>query len=174
MPDEILLPLPPRGRSGKLRGAARDAEAARLRALGWSLQEIADRLGLHDPARAGAAIRRALANTVRIAKDEQRLLELQSLDECERALWVEIRASHILVSNGRIIRDDFEVPIEDSRFMLECIDRILKVKESRRKLLGLDAPARAEILTIDSVDSAIRDLETEIAQYRRSDSASSQ
>jgi hypothetical protein len=66
------------------------------------------------------------------------------------------------------------VPIEDSRFMLECIDRILKVKESRRKLLGLDAPARAEILTIDSVDSAIRDLETEIAQYRRSDSASSQ
>lgn len=169
MPEEILLPLPPLGRTGKLRGVARDAEATRLRALGWTLQEIADRLDFHGPAHAAAAIRRALANTVRVAKDEQRLLELQSLDECERALWMEIREHHILVSNGRVVRDDFDVPLTDSRFLLECIDRILKVKESRRKLLGLDAPTRAEVLTIDSVDSAIRDLENEISTYKKSD-----
>jgi hypothetical protein len=169
MSEEILLPLPRPGRVGKLRGAPRDAEATRLRALGWSLEEVADRLEFHGPAHAAAAIRRALANTVRIAKDEQRLLELQSLDECERALWVEIRSRHILVSNGRIIRDEYEVPLEDSRFLLECMDRILKVKESRRKLLGLDAPMRAEVLNIDSVDSAIRELENEISSYKKND-----
>jgi hypothetical protein len=165
MPEfEVLLPLPRQNRSGKLRGAARDAEAARLRALGWSLTEIAERLDFYNPVQAGASIRRALANTTRIARDEQRLLELQSLDECERALWVKIRAQHILVSNGHIIRGDDEQPIEDSRFLLEAIDRILRVKESRRKLLGLDAPARSEVLTIDSVEAEIAKLERELHQ----------
>lgn len=173
MPEyEILLPLPKSAKSVKRRGAARDAEAARLKALGWSLQEIAEHLDLgHDPARAGAAVRRALANTVRIAKDEQRLLELSGLDELERACWIELQARHILVSNGRIIRDDYEVPIEDDRFTLETIDRILRIKEARCKILGLNAPTRAEILTIDSVDSAIRDLEAEIAQHRRAENS---
>jgi DNA-binding transcriptional MerR regulator len=165
---DILLPLPKSARSVKRRGAARDAEAARLKALGWSLQEIADYLELNgDPTRAAAAIRRALANTVRVAKDEQRLLELSGIDELERACWVEMRARHIMVSNGRIIRGDDEIPLEDDRFVLECVDRILRIKEARAKLLGLNAPSRAEILTIDSVDSAIHDLEQEISQYRK-------
>lgn len=167
MSDEILLPLPAPGRSGKLRGATRDAAAARLRALGWSLPEIAERLDLGDSARAAAAIRRALANTVRVARDEQRVLELDGLAELERALWRELQQQHILVSNGRIIRDDFEIPVNDDRMTLEIVDRILRVKEARSKLLGLNAPTRSEVLTIDSVDSAIRDLETEIAQYRK-------
>jgi hypothetical protein len=167
MTDDILLPLPRPGRSGKLRGAARDAAAARLRALGWALPEIAERLGFYDAAQAAAAIRRALANTVRVARDEQRILELDGLLELERALWRELQQQHILVSNGRVIRDDFEVPINDDRITLEIVDRILKVKEARSKLLGLAAPARAEILTIDSVDSAIRDLENEIESYRK-------
>ncbi len=170
MPDEILLPLPASARSVKRRGAGRDNEAARLKALGWSLQEIADHLDLnHDPARAGAAIRRALANTVRIARDEQRLLELAGLDELERACWIELQARHVLVSNGRIIRGDDEEPLEDDRFVLETVDRILRIKDTRAKLLGLNAPTRSEVITIDSVDSAIRDLETEIATYRRSE-----
>jgi hypothetical protein len=138
-------------------------EAARLKALGWSLPEIADHLGLGgDPRRAGAAIRRALANTVRVARDEQRLLELQSLDELERACWIELRARHILVSNGRIVRDEMDVALEDDRFVLETIDRILKIKEHRGKLLGLNAPTRSEVLTIDSVDAEITKLEQEL------------
>jgi hypothetical protein len=166
--DQILLPLPKPGRTGKLRGAARDAEACRLKALGWTIAEIATKLEFNDPTQAGAAIRRALANTVRVSRDETRLSELQSLDEVENRLWRELQAHHILVSNGRVIRDDFEIPLPDDRLTLEVIDRILKVKEARSKLLGLAAPTRAEILTIDSVDSAIRDLENEIAQHKKS------
>ena len=167
MPDDILLPLPPRG--PYKRGPQRDAQAVRLKALGWSLEEIAQHLGLNgDPSRAGAAIRRGLANTVRVARDEQRLLELQSLDELERACWVELRAHHVMVSNGRIVRDEFDVPVEDDRFILEVMDRILRIKDQRAKLLGLNAPAKAEILTIDSVDAEIRRLEEELRQRRES------
>jgi len=163
MPEEILVPLPPRG--PYKRGPARDSQAVRLKALGWSLEEIAEHLGLNgDPVRAGAAIRRGLANTVRVARDEQRLLELQSLDELERACWIELRARHILVSNGRIVRDDYEIPLEDDRFVLECIDRILKIKDTRSKLLGLNAPTRSEVLTIDSVEAEIIRLEHELRQ----------
>lgn len=165
MSEDVLLPLPPRG--PYKRGPGRDAQAVRLKALGWSLEEIATHLGLNDdPARAAAAIRRGLANTVRVARDEQRLLELSSLDELERACWVELRAHHVLVSNGRIVRDDDDEPLEDDRFVLEVIDRILKIKEQRAKLIGLNAPARAEILTIDSVDAEIRRLEDELRQHR--------
>lgn len=168
MSEEILLPLPPRG--PYKRGPQRDAQAVRLKALGWSLDEIADHLGLagngNGADRAAAAIRRGLANTTRVARDEQRLLELQSLDELERACWTELRARHILVSNGRVVRDDFDVPLEDDRFALETIDRILKIKEQRNKLLGLNAPTRSEVLSIDSVDAAIMDLEREVAERR--------
>jgi hypothetical protein len=163
MPYDILVALPPRG--PYKRGPQRDAQAVRLKALGWSLEEIADHLGLgDDPRRAAAAVRRGLANTVRVARDEQRLLELQSLDELERACWVELQARHIMVSNGRIVRDEYDVPLEDDRFILETIDRILKVKDQRAKLLGLNAPARAEVLTIDSVEAEIMRLERELGQ----------
>lgn len=165
MPEEILVPLPPRG--PYKRGPQRDAQAVRLKALGWSLEEIADYLGLNgDPARAGAAIRRGLANTVRVARDEQRLLELSSLDELERACWMEMRARHVMISNGRVVRDDDGEPYEDDRFVLETIDRILKIKDQRAKLLGLNAPARAEVLTIDSVESEIMRLEEELRRNR--------
>lgn len=167
MPEEILVPLPPRG--PYKRGPQRDAQAVRLKALGWSLEEIADYLGLNgDPTRAGAAIRRGLANTVRVARDEQRLLELSSLDELERACWMEMRARHVMISNGRVVRDDDGEPYEDDRFVLETIDRILKIKDQRAKLLGLNAPARAEVLTIDSVEAEIMRLEHELRQNRES------
>lgn len=164
---DVLVPLPPRG--PYKRGPQRDAQACRLKALGWSLDDIAHHLGLgDDPRRAAAAIRRGLANTVRVARDEQRLLELSSLDELERACFLELQSRHIMVSNGRIIRDDDDEPLDDDRFLLETVDRILKIKEVRAKLLGLNAPARAEVLTIDSVEAEIMRLEHELRQNRES------
>jgi hypothetical protein len=163
MPDDILLPLPPRGPYRK--GPVRDSQAVRLKALGWSMEEIAEHLGFNPEngvVRVGAAIRRGLANTVRVARDEQRLLEMQSLDELERACWLELRARHILVSNGRVVRDLDDEPLDDDRFALETIDRIIKIKEVRAKMLGLNAPTRSEVLTIDSVESEIIRLEAEL------------
>jgi hypothetical protein len=165
---DILLPIPPR--SEHKRGPARDALACRLRAMGWSIPEISHHLGFdangNGDQRVVAAIRRALATTIRIARDETRLMELESLYEVERGLWLLLRANPILVNNGRIIRDEYDVPLPDQRFFLEVVDRLVRVKEMRAKLTGINAPTRAEILTIDSVESAINDLEREIQAYR--------
>jgi hypothetical protein len=175
MPDEdegemqtFLIPVPASRKDGKLWGGERDAEAARLKALGWSLPDIAKQLGLDHPnpenaiVRTAAAIRRAMARAVRFAGDEERHLQLQSLDELELRLWKLLDNGTVLVQQGRIIEID-GVPLDDHRFGLEVVDRLLKVKDQRAKLLGTYAPTRVETLTIDSVEAEIERLQKELA-----------
>jgi hypothetical protein len=165
--NDDLLPMPRNSREVKVRGRARDIEAMRLKALGWSLEDICKQLDLGpDVSRAGAAIKRAMLMLARFAAEEFRLIELYSLDELEAEVWRELKAHHILVSNGRIIRDEDGEPLTDDRFVLEATDRILRIKERRARMLGLDAPARAEIFTIDSVDAEIARLEDEVRRAK--------
>lgn len=167
--ETFLIPVPATRRSdGKLWKGERDAEAARLKALGWSIPEIAKHLGLDQPnpehatERTAAAIRRAMARAVRFAGDEERHLQLQSLDEMELRLWQLLDEGMILVQQGRIIMAD-NAPMDDKRFNLEVLDRILKVKDQRAKLLGTYAPTRVESITIDSVEAEIERLQKELA-----------
>jgi hypothetical protein len=129
----------------------RDREAARLKAVGHDLEEIAQLLQLNDPQtgepdarRAAKAIQRGLTAVYRFTTDEMRLQELQSLDEMERHLWECLRREHVLVQQGRVIMIEGQV-IQDERFVLECLDRILKIKERRSKYLGLDAQVRLSV-----------------------------
>lgn len=169
--ERLLLPLPIGPVDG--RGRARDNEAARLKAIGWRLERVAKHLGyldadgIPDPARAAAGIKRAMARAVRFATDETRALELQSYDELEATCWRELQSNHRLVQNGRIILDLDGTPLEDRRFLMEIVDRILKIKERRSRLLGLDAPTRAEVITVDSIDAEIAKLERELADLKR-------
>jgi hypothetical protein len=165
----FLIPVPStRKKDGAMWKGERDAEAARLKALGWSISEIAKHLGLDQPnpehatARTAAAIRRAMARAVRFAGDEERHLQLQSLDEMELRLWQLLDEGIVLVQQGRIIVDD-QGPLDDKRFNLEVLDRILKVKDQRAKLLGTYAPTRVESITIDSVEAEIERLQKELA-----------
>jgi hypothetical protein len=167
--DEYLLPIAPTPNHGKHRGRWRDAEAARLKALGWTLEDIAHELKLDEPikengpARVVAAIKRAMGEMARFAGDEMRLMELRSLDELEWVAWQALRKTHVVVSQGRVVlHDETGEPVEDDRFILETIDRILKCKERRAKLMGLDAPQRREVITIDSIEQEIAKLETEL------------
>lgn len=130
----------------------RDREASRLAAIGHSPEEIAEMLGLldsmtgePDPRRAVKAIQRGLTAVYRFTSDETRLQELQSLDEMERHLWQSLRREHILVQQGRVIMDTSGAPVQDERFVLEALDRILKIKERRSKYLGLDAQVRVSV-----------------------------
>ena len=162
----FIIPLP-NARSVTRKGRNRDAEAARLKALGWTLEEICDHLNLgDDTTRAAAAIKRALASVVRFATDEHREMELQSYDELEAECWRLLRVNHLLVDRGQIVRQDTGEPVTDDRFVLETVDRILKIKERRARLLGIDAPTRSEVLNIDSIDAEIAKLEAEIESTR--------
>lgn len=162
-----LIPVPRDPSKIKKYGHNRDAEAARLKALGYTLTEICEVLELGpDTRRAQAAIRRALANMVRFAQDEVRMMEMVSLDELESTAWRTLRNNHVIVSNGRVVHDETGEPLQDDRFVLECIDRILKIKERRARMLGIDAPSRAEVISIDSIDSEIAKLERELQESR--------
>lgn len=162
---KMLMPLP----IGPVdhRGRTRDAEAARLKAMGWTLRRIAAHLGLgDDERRAAAAIKRAMARAVRFANEETRALELQSYDELEAECWRLLQNQHVMIQNGKVVLFDGS-PIEDDRFVLETVDRILKIKERRSRLLGLDAPTKAEITTMDSIEAEIVRIERELAESRK-------
>lgn len=159
------------GRDGKGRyvrrvdTAARDAEAVKLRADGHTYQAIAERLGYNDRSDARKAIERMITSTVREPADEIRQLELIRLD----SLWMQamqvLTAAHVTVSNGRVVtieQDGEPVPVADDAPVLQAIDRLLKIMERRSKLLGLDAPAKVEVMSLDRIDQAIADLEREL------------
>lgn len=129
----------------------RDREASRLAAVGHSPEEIAEILKLNDrhtgqpdARRAVAAIRRGLTAVYQFTNEETKLQELQSLDEMERHIWQALRREHVLVQQGRVILIEGQV-VQDERFVLEALDRILKIKERRSKYLGLDAQVRVSV-----------------------------
>lgn len=150
----------PRGGNGKFTRdpatARRDAEACDLRAKGWPYRRIAEHFGI-DVHTAHDAVQAALRDIVKEPAEAVRQIELDRLDaELERLNDLEMAARrvlerhHITVSNGQVVRLDGE-PLLDDAPVLNAIDRLLKIEEqrrrngeSRRKLLGLDQPAKVE------------------------------
>jgi hypothetical protein len=154
-------------------GWKKDREAARLKAIGHSLEEIAETLNLtdsvtgeFDPRRAAKAVQRGLTAVYRYTVDEMRLQELQSLDEMERHLWQSLRREHVLVQQGRVIMIEGQT-VQDERFVLEALDRILKIKERRSKYLGLDAQVRLSV----EADQIGGEIATLIAMINATDDA---
>lgn len=143
----------------------RDAEATRLRALGWHPDDIARHLNL-TPAGITAAIRRHLATLYHLGSSEQRYLQLLSYDELEAAAWHELRKHHVLVQHGKIIRHHNGQPVEDAELKLKIMATILRIKDARNKMLGLNAPTQLEVLTLDTIDAQIARLEAEIDAAR--------
>jgi hypothetical protein len=146
----------------------RDADAARYRAEGWTYQRIANELGFANPSSAHKAVQRALKASVRDANDTAVHLELNSLDEMAREAWGVLQRTHVVVSQGRVVELD-GAPVPDDAPVLAAIDRLLKIQERRSKLLGLDMPTRStvQVITEDSVDQAIAELEAQIDERSR-------
>jgi AraC-like DNA-binding protein len=125
--------------------AQRDARAAELRDEGWTLQAIADELGYHDKSHARQGIRRALREVVRGPAEQLLAREAERLDTLyEEALEV-LQRNHLTVSHGKVIKDDDGNVLLDDGPKLAAIDRLVKIRESYRKLFGLDAPSRVSV-----------------------------
>lgn len=145
----------------------KDMEALRLRTTGWSLEAIAEYLGWSSTATVANALRRAVSMMARFAGNEQRLLELQKLDEAEAEVWKVLKMTNWAYTHrGDLVFGPDGEPVKDSRLVLEAVDRLMKVAERRARLMGLDAPMRAEVLTIDSIDEEIARVEAELALVR--------
>jgi predicted transcriptional regulator len=104
--------------------ARRDAEAAELRSKGLSYQAIADEMGYASKSGAWEAVQRALKAIVEEPAENLRQLERERLDRMYEA------ASAALEANPH---------------SLAAITTLLKISESRRKLEGLDAPAKVNV-----------------------------
>jgi len=100
----------------------RQRQAVELRKAGVGFQRIADQLGYKDASGAYRAVRAALKKTLQEPADEVRKLELERLDVMLFGIWTQVRQGN----QG-------------------AIDRALKIAERRAKILGLDAPTKAEL-----------------------------
>jgi hypothetical protein len=91
--------------------------------------------------------------TLELARLEAALERLLNMEESVRRVMAR---KHITVNNGRVIQainpdTGEEEPVEDDTFVLQAIDRLNRIEESRRKtsesirrLLGLDMPAKVD------------------------------
>lgn len=159
MPDHIGQAHDGKGRYVRtLTAAQKDAAAADLRSKGWTYQRIAEELEFADRGEAHHAVGRVLKATLKEPGEAVRTLELERLDaELERlngleaAVHTVLAREHITVSNGKVIYVGDE-PLLDDAPVLQAVDRLLKIEESRRrngesrrKLLGLDEPAKTQV-----------------------------
>lgn len=112
-----------------------------MRRAGATYTQIRERLGYKTNGAVSADLTAALTMLIKQPAEEVRALELARLDGLMVTLWPMAR------------RGD-----------LAAVDRVLKVMERRSKLLGLDAPQRHEMVTLDAVEAEIRRLEAELGQ----------
>lgn len=143
--------------------AIRDAEAARLRVRGLTYRQIADELGMAGPGKAHEAVQRVLKETVQEAADDLRLVELERLDQMYQAALKVLETEHYAVSHGKVIYlEEGGPPLADDGPILAAMDRLLKIQERRAKLLGLDAPTKANVTVSDAITSEIEQLAAQL------------
>lgn len=122
----------------------RDAHAAQLRADGLSYRQIAAALGYGHPQSAHDAVARAMAEVIAEPAAAAVQFELERLDLAYRKTLAVLERHHVTVSNGRVVELHGE-PLEDDGPVLAAVDRLIRISESRRKLLGLDSPTKTAI-----------------------------
>lgn len=145
--------------------AQRDAVIAEMKSRRMSYQQIADELGIARST-AHEAYQRVLERTIEEPAADARKRELEDLDAAQRAVLEVLERNHVTVSHGRVVRrlvgyerdEDGEYVLDedgkrigiyedvlDDGPILQAVDRLIKIGESRRKLLGLDAATKMDV-----------------------------
>lgn len=125
-----------------LEATERGRDACRMRVEGMTLSEIGDVLGI-TPTGVHNLIKQTLSRIPVEAVDELRKYEMEKLDRAEQAALEILRRRHEVVFRGE------ETGIQDDGPALAALDRLLKISESRRRLLGIDAPVVVEQLPVE-------------------------
>jgi hypothetical protein len=148
----------------------RRAEACKLYVAGYSLLEIAEQLGYSSEKTAQKDIARALESYVEYQKqpiEELRARELAALDRAGKVVDEVMGREHLAHSNGRLVTIEDEATgevrhVTDDGPRLQAVDRAVKISESRRKLLGQDAPSKVEAQVGGSVEYIVKISEEEM------------
>lgn len=126
-------------------GAERDARAVDLRAEGWTYRRIAEELGYSSHTAVMQACRRAVRDITKGPAEKLLALHVERLETLYEAALEVAEREHVVVSHGKIIRDDDGIPLRDSGPKLAAIREARATLESFRKLAGIDAPSRVSI-----------------------------
>lgn len=151
----------------------RRAKACKLRVQGYTYAQIAEQLGYSSEKVAQVDVSRALKSYVEYqaqSVEELRAAELAKLEAAERVVNKVLKRKHVLVNNGRVVYTDDEDghginPIIDDGPTLAAVDRVVKISESRRKLLpGVDAPSKVEGTVGGTVEYVVKVAQEELDQ----------
>jgi|SRR5215470_5600098 len=123
--------------------AAQDARAAELYGEGCTYQQIANELGIHKTA-AIHSVRRALRDVVQGPAEKVLALHVDRLEYLFAKAMEIAEEDHVVVSHGRIVKDDAGRPLPDRGPALAAMREARAALESFRKLTGLDQPAKVE------------------------------
>lgn len=123
--------------------SVRDQEAARLRSTNMTYQQIADTLNVSKPA-AYKMVQRAINDVDKEPAEAAIAFELENLDRAERLVLALLERQHFVVSAGKLIYLG-TTPMVDDGYVLPAVDRLVKISESRRKLLGLDSVQKIDV-----------------------------
>lgn len=136
--------------------AAQDQQAMLLRCRGAGYSQIAQALGYDDALAAQEAAQRALADAPRDAQVDALVMALARVDVLDREAFAVLTRTHLMVSNGRLMRDDDKQPLQDDGPRLAAMSQLLRNNEARMKLLL--AIERADGKREDDLDSFLRSL----------------
>lgn len=151
--------------------AERRAKLIKLRLAGRRYEDIYEELGYSSRYAASRDFNRALEQNIaeqRASMEVYREAELMKLDDLAvQATRILLTAHYVVTQSGRIVEDPRTgQPMRDDGPSLAAIDRLVKIGDRRAKLLGLDAPQRMEVLTIDDIDAQVRELTQQLTAAR--------
>lgn len=153
----------PRPTAPSVAAADLDARCLELRRSGATFRQIAAEVGI-SVANAHKRVMRGLDRTRREPADALRELELERLDRLQVEATKVLAANHVVIQGGKAVVDKQGEPYRDHAPTLTAIRTLVQVQESRRRLLGLDAPTRHDVSarfhTIDELDREIAELES--------------
>ncbi|MGW3135909.1 hypothetical protein [Streptomyces sp. NPDC001139] len=150
VPDEPS-PGPPRDSRGNFIATIdhdeRAARAARLKAdnpkMGY--REIAAAVGYSDPGSAWRAVDKCRKAVLQSAGAELIASEAALLDDQFVAAMEILERDHLVVSHGKVIKDDEGHPLLDDGPKLAALREMRAIRESYRKLFGVDAAAKVDV-----------------------------
>lgn len=148
--------------------AEKIAEAMRLqRDFGYSKEKVAEVMGISN-VYAGRLIKKGISFIFKGDTQEAVGMHLARLANQRQIVLQVLHSQHLLVNAGEVVTDYIRgadgqpieieghrvrVPINDKGPVLAAIDRLLKIDESERKLLGLDKPTKVAPTTPDGEKS---------------------
>ena len=141
---------------------AKDHEAAMLRTRSWTYRMIGEHFNV-DESTAYNMVKRAIAEIPREKTEELLASELAKVEMVERKFLEIIERHHAHVSaSGKVVYDADGKQIVDDGPVIQALAGYLKAGERRAKLLGLNAPVKHEVITLDYIDAEIQRLEREL------------